>query len=231
MTPALRHIVCATTLAFAPAVAHADPLDFPLNAALALGAFAHADAESFGGELEALFPDLWIEPAPQPSRQDDPFLWSIGGTFGGPGASPVPGAIFGCARYGLATRELFSVHGFAHPRTFSLMGEVLPLSDDAEVWPEAAVARLHCIFIWDDSETVRIIPEPTARRALSIAFEEVTTDADGALFAPLLGPDGFRLFGQNGPGDSVVWVESGDVILTNGHQQVSFRAFLIGGAV
>jgi hypothetical protein len=110
------------------------------------------------------------------------------------------------------------------------MGQLLPLHDDVEVWPEAAVARLHCIFIWDDAQTVRILSEDRARAGLLSRFEDVTSDS-GTTFAPLLGDDGFRLFGRNGPIDTVVWLESGDVILTNGHQQVSFRAFLIPGAV
>jgi hypothetical protein len=218
-------LLCALTGAL-----RAEPLDLPIWEVLELGTHAYASADGFEDRLDAVLPDLRIDPSDALSTNEDPFRWALAGSFGGEGASPVPGAIFGCARYGLVTRDLFAERGFVHPETFPLMGQLLPLHDDVEVWPEAAVARLHCIFIWDDAQTVRILSEDRARAGLLSRFEEVTSDS-GTTFAPLLGDDGFRLFGRNGPVDTVVWLESGDVILTNGHQQVSFRAFLIGGAV
>ena len=214
-----------------PGDARSEPLVFPLDEVLALAQWAHSGPEGFTDQLQSVLRQIHIEETAGHDDADDPFRWAIGGSFGGPGAVPRPGAIFGCARYGLATRDLFAEFGFARPETFGLMGEVLPLSDDAEVWPENAVARLHCSFIWDDTETVSIIPERTAHAALSEVFETIHANQGGAVFAPLLGDGGFRLSGENGQGDSVVWVESGEVILTNGHQQVSFRAFLMGGAV
>ncbi len=208
----------------------AQPLNFPLAEILALASHADAQADRFQDRLEAALPGVQFEPSPEIASVDDPFRWALGGIFGGEGASPRPGALFGCARYGVATRDLFTEYGFARPETFGLMGAVLPLADDAEVWPEAAVARLHCTFIWDDAETVAILPEAAAAAGLRAVYAQVEIET-GGLFLPLLGEDGFRLSGRNDAGDSIVWVESGDVILTNGHQQVSFRAFLIGGAV
>ncbi|WP_339983289.1 hypothetical protein [Gymnodinialimonas ulvae] len=208
----------------------AEPLDLPVAEVLALGQAAYADRASFERVLQARMPSVVFDAGGQVASVEDPFLWSLAGRFGGAGASPRPGAIFGCARYGVATRDLFLEYGFAAPETFALMGDALPLSDDVEVWPNAAVARLHCIFVWDDAETVRIVPEPAAQAALGHLFEAVTAQQEGSDFA-VLGEDGFRLRGRNGAGDRVVWLESGDVILTNGHQQVSFRAYLIGGAV
>ncbi|MEX3015112.1 hypothetical protein [Gymnodinialimonas hymeniacidonis] len=209
---------------------HAQPLEFPLADVLSLGSHAYARSDDFREHLEAVLPDARFEPEPDITAEEDPFRWALGGTFGGQGASPRPGALFGCARYGLATRDLFAEHGFARPETFGLMGAVLPLADDAEVWPEAAVARLHCTFIWDDAETVAILLQAEAVTGLSAVFSHVESES-GGLFLRLLGEDGFRLSGWNEAGDTMVWVESGDVILTNGHQQVSFRAYLIGGAV
>lgn len=209
----------------------AQPLEFPAAEILALGAHAYEPEAGMRRRLEVILPDLVIEPAAPLAVDEDPFRWAMGGSFGGQGASPVPGAIFGCARYGLFTRDLFRELGLVHRRTFPLISTLLPLYDDEAVWPEGAVARLHCVFIWDDAETVRIMPEEVARRSLRAVFDEIRTDEDASVYEPLLGEDGFRLFGQNGESDSVSWLESGDVILTNGHQQVSFRAFLMGGAV
>jgi hypothetical protein len=222
--------VFISVLAVCAPPAWAEPLDLPVAQVLALGQAAYADRNGFERALLAGVPSAVAEPGGRVATPIDPFLWSLGGYFGGTGASPRPGAIFGCARYGVATRDLFAEHGFAARETFGLMGDVLPLSDDAEVWPDGAVARLHCMFVWDDAETVRIVPEAPAQAALQRLFEQVAQDEDGVAFA-VLGEDGFRLRGRNASGDSVVWLESGEVILTNGHQQVSFRAFLIGGAV
>ncbi len=227
----LAYPICLVAALAASKSALAEPLVFPIEEVLALGNLAYSSADTFEDSLAAILPNLRREPSEALATQDDPFRWAMGGTFGGEGASAVPGAIFGCARYGIHTRDLFAEHGFARPETFGLMGEVLPLSDDDEVWPEAAVARLHCTFIWDDAETVAIMPEHLALAALFQVFEAVDQGEDSNLFLPLLGEGGFRFFATNGPNDSVVWLESGDVILTNGHQQVSFRAFLIGGAV
>ncbi|MBF9041909.1 hypothetical protein HKCCE4037_01100 [Rhodobacterales bacterium HKCCE4037] len=209
----------------------AEPLDLPVAEVFALSEFSHADRAGFERALLAALPSAVVDPGGPAVDADDPYRWALSGDFGAEGSSPRPGAIFGCARYGLATRDLFSEHGFAARETFGLMGAVLPLFDDLEVWPADAVARLHCVFVWDDAEAVRIVPEPAARAALHALFDRVETDTESGQFAPLLGEHGFRLFGYNDLGTSIVWLESGDVILTNGHQQVSFRAFLIGGAV
>jgi hypothetical protein len=160
---------------------------------------------------------------------DDPFLWAFSGSFGGPGAVARPGAIFACARYGLHTREQFAERGFSSAEMLDLMRRVMPLSDDPEVWPETAVARLHCTFIWDDVETVEILYADAARAGLSTVFATVEEADASTLHAPLFGESGFRMTGTDGPQDSVVIVESGAVILTAGHQQVVFRAFLMGG--
>lgn len=222
-------IACAAiALPLGPADAQdATPLIFPLDRILATAQTPYLDRDAFLAALIAITP-LTISPTAAPP-QNDPFVWSFTGSFGGAGAHPRPGAIFTCARYGLATRDLFAEHGFAARETFDLMNDLQPLSDDAEVWPDAAVARLHCSFIWDDAQTVAIVPEPTAQAALSAIFAEVTAHTD--LPTQLFGSDGYRIHGAGGVEDSVSIAASAQVTLTQGHQQVTFRSFLRGGGV
>jgi hypothetical protein len=45
------------------------------------------------------------------------------------------------------------------------------------------------------------------------------------------GAQGYRLIGRDGMRDSVVMVESAIIELRPTHQQIRFRAFLLGGGV
>ena len=233
--------VCSLLLGTTAALAQDGPIDLPLAEILALHAQAFDSREGFAGALARVLPGVVIAPGgsgPEESGPgaEDPFLWSLSGSFGGPVAGLRPGAIFGCARYGLATRDLFAEQGFSTQSTFALMGALRPQPDDAAVWPEGAVARLWCGFVWDDAETVRILPEARARAVLGALFERVEDPpGDARLLLPLLGAEGFDLTGRSGAeglsAGAVVWLESGEVILTLGHQSVAFRAFLRGGGV
>ncbi len=153
----------------------------------------------------------------------DPYFWVLEGTFGPNGTRAVPGAIFACSRYGLGIRDYFAEQGFSTRQSFTLMGHVIPQPDDPDVWPEGAVARLYCSFVWDDERIVLILPEAPARLALDAVFDQVVQRDVGQA-----GP-GYRLDASGGPGDSVVRVDSATVTLTQGHQSVTFRSFLMGG--
>ncbi|OAN75571.1 hypothetical protein A8B78_16310 [Jannaschia sp. EhC01] len=214
------------TLAVLPATAQEAPLRFPLGGVLALANQAYLDRNSFERALTTLFP-LAISPERPPDTAPiDPFLWSLSGSFGGTGAHPRPGAIFECTRYGLATREVFAAEGMSSARTFALMRYARPQFDDATNWPEGAVARLHCVFVWDDVRVVEIMPESASRAPLATLFQTLT---DQPSPSQVYGAAGYRIDATGGPDDSVVQVESARMTLTLGHQSLSFRSFLMAG--
>lgn len=220
------------------------PLALPVPAVLSLAEGAARDRAGFAADLAGVLPSARIDTASGPATAaaggadipaPDPFLWALGGEFGviAPGR-PRSGAIFACARYGLATRDLFAEHGFSDRQSFRLMQQALPLADDAAIWPEGAVARLHCAFTWDDAAQVAIVDLAEARAALGAAFATLARAdrmGDGAGEAALFGEAGYRLRATGGRADSVVIVESGTITLTLGHQQVEFRSFLMGGGM
>ncbi|ABD55425.1 hypothetical protein [Jannaschia sp. CCS1] len=203
---------------------------FPLRDVLELATQAHLDASGFEHVLAQALP-ITSEPTPLPNFQPDPFLWSLTGSFGGGGAHPRAGAIFACARYGLGTRDLFAEHGLTARESFTLMGQARPQFDDASVWPDGAVARLHCSFVWDDARVVAILPEHDTQLALAEVFNTLTALPQTNGTRIIYGEDGYRLDATDGPGDTMVHVESARMTLTLGHQSFTFRSFLMGGGV
>jgi len=204
------------------------PVDLPVDEVLALVDGAYLGRNGAAAALRALFPALSVAPDADGALPDDPFFWSLEGRFGLQAPGSDPGTIFHCARYGLATRDWFAEQGFATRASVALMGLALPLHDDGAQWPEGAVARLHCSFLWDDAEVVAILRPDAARAALAAIFPEVS-ETTAAASASLLGPDGFVLQGQGGADGGVVQGRSATITLTLGHQQVTFRSFLMGG--
>lgn len=214
-------------LSTATPVAAQTPLTMPIVDTLALTSQPFLSRDAFHRALLSALPGLSIERDATNPPILDPFLWAIAGSFGPNGDRAIPGAIFICARYGLATRDYFAEHGFSTRETFELMGQVMPLPDDLEVWPEGAVARLHCSFVWDDERVVWILDEDPARLALEAVFTHVhPSGAEGSI-----NPQGYRLDATGGARDSVAQVEGATVILTLGHQSVAFRSFLMGGGM
>lgn len=205
-------------------------MDLPVGDVLSLIEGAYLAQDGFEETLRAVFPALSVTHDAGPVAIDDPFFWSLGGRFGAHPPGSDPGTIFRCARYGLGTLDWFAEHGFSTPKSFALMGVALPLYDDAALWPEGAVARLHCSFIWDDARVVSILRPDTAREALAGMFMEVV-DATANAPAALLGAEVFALEAHGGPSDTVVQGRTAAITLTQGHQQVSFRSFLMGGGV
>lgn len=225
-------LVCVTTpLAAQPTQPVDAPLTFPLTEVLALADNAHLDRTGFRRALEAVLPILTTDDHPLTSPPLDPFLWALTGSFGTEGAEPRPGAIFGCARYGLGTRDVFAQHGLASSLTFALMRHARPQYDDAQAWPDGAVARLYCSFVWDDRRVVAILDEADTQAGLASLFDVLTSLPQTAGTFAIYGEEGFRIDATSAPADSVIHVDSARMTLTLGHQALSFRAFLMGGGV
>ncbi len=222
-------LITGIALALSGAAACAQtPINMPIADTLALTRQPFLARDAFMRALLSALPGLSVEPDTTDPAIMDPFLWALSGSFGLNGTRAVPGAIFACARYGLATRDYFAEHRLYEPEVFALMGQVLPLHDDPEVWPDGAVARLHCSFVWDDERVVYILGEAFARAALEAVFTDVRS-VDVAASAQ--GTGSFRLEASHGPQDSVRHVEGAGVVLTQGHQSVTFRSFLMGGGM
>lgn len=224
---AMSRLAVALSVSLALPAQGQEALEFPLHALLDLSQHAHLGAPAFERELAEVLP-ITSTQTPAPETPLDPFLWALSGSFGH-GENPRPGAIFSCARYGLETRDTFAQHGLTAPETFALMGYARPQFNDAEVWPDGAVARLYCTFVWDDARVVAILPEAATRAAFAQSFDTLTTLSGPARSVATYGEEGFRLDAANGPRDSVVQVESARMTLTLGHQAFSFRSFLMGG--
>lgn len=216
------------TLTAAPAIAQDAPLSFPTRSILALAQHAYLDRDGLHAALSEHLPVHVTSRAP---TSTDPFLYTLTGAFGGEGATLRPGAIFACARYGLETRDLFAQHGHSAPETFALMDIARPRFDDVGIWPEGAVARLHCEFVWDDTRVVEIVALQEARAALAV-FDVLAGPAPDAAGNDILyGADGYMIEGTGGVFDSVVLVHDARMTLTQGHQSFTFRSFLMGGGV
>ncbi len=205
------------------------PRPIPMGAVLDLAELPFLAEAPFIDALAGALPTRIRQSGPVDTPHPDPFLWAIGGTFGPETGRRNAGAIFACARYGLATRDAFLELGYTAATMFQLFSEALPLSDDEAVWPDGAVARLHCTFVWDDARVVPIVPEAEAQAALEQVFDSVSSTANTQFSRSLYGPDGFELTGTGGRDDSVTFVESGRITLTLGHQSLQFRSFLMGG--
>ncbi|GAB5445851.1 MAG: hypothetical protein Gyms2KO_07240 [Gymnodinialimonas sp.] len=201
---------------------------FPLADILGIAAHAHLDRTGVLRELGAVVPLSVAAETPLSRAPNDPFLWSLTGSFGGTGAHPRPGAIFACARYGLETRDVIAANGLASRQTFALMRFAQPQFDDTAVWPEGAVARLYCSFVWDDARVVEIMAEAATREGLGALFQTLT---DRPAPPQIYGEEGYRIDATGGRDDSVVQVESARMTLTLGHQSLTFRSFLMGGGV
>lgn len=204
------------------------PLIFPLLDILEIAQHAHLDRNGFRQQLTGILP-LSVTQTTIPNTPLDPFLWSLSGSFGTETSPQTPGAIFGCARYGLGTREAFAQHGFTASETFALMRYAQPQFDDTEIWPDGAVARLHCAFVWDDALVVEIMGAGDARAGLAAHFDTLTERPQTDRTRIVYGEDGYRIDAANGLENSVVQVESARMTLTLGHQSLSFRSFLMGG--
>jgi hypothetical protein len=228
----------------APAVAPAQeggPVTLDPTAVIAMGAEPWLDRAAFRDRLNAVLGGITVDmpSLPDELRAEDPFLWSLTGRFGAPlEGARVPGGLFACSRYGLSTRDLMAETSLTNPRAFALFGATQAAHDDAEVWPEAGLARLSCTLTWDDTRRVAIIPEGPATAALQARFDRVLRLGDAEVlgeawqsYPPRYGEDGYRLEAREGARTSVLVYDSALIELTVGHQAIRFRAFLLNGGV
>lgn len=233
-------MACAAML-LPVSAAKADPVTLDPDAVLALSEAPWSDRARFLDDLDTALGGMTVERPrlPQADRDRDPFLWSIAGRFGAPLAGvATPGGIVVCARYGLATRDRMAEMGLSDPETFLLLGATIAASDDAAVWPEAAVARLSCMITWDDTRRVTILPEEPVRAALSARFAEVARIGDAEFhgagwqdYAPVFGAEGYRYAATAGRRDSVTVLDSALVERRVSHQRILFRSFLLAGGM
>lgn len=210
----------------------AQPVALDLPAILSLSDRPWLDADGFAADLAMAVPGF--QPRPFRGRDpapDDPFFWTIRGHFADPPVPHIPGGVVSCSRYGLVTRDVFATFGFSDRATFRLFQQVQPAPDDAEVWPEEAIARLSCRLAWDDSRAVDIIAVRDATAAVVDLFEEVTLPDVDRTRAGNFGPDGYQVLGRDGLRDVVVFVESAQIVRTLNYQTLTFRAFLLNGGM
>lgn len=213
-----------------PAPAQEGPLTLDVGAVLRLGLDPWQGRAEFAQSLALLLPSFRADANGLGASGilNDPFLWVLSGHFAAPPVAGVPGGILSCARYGLATRDWLAEHPLSDPETFALYRLILPSPDDAQVWPDAAIARLGCTLTWDDERAVAIIPAEVAWLGLREHFDSVTRSGSGEA---LYGSAGYRLDAGEGQEDSMRVLESARIVLTVRHQTLSFRAFLMNGGM
>ena len=186
------------------------------------------DGPAFEARLAAVLPGLVIRGDQVPGGVEDPMAWIREGSFAAvPGVAPV-GAFVLCVRIGLATRDFLAERLVSDPASFEIFSAYQLEHDALEAWPEAAVARVSCLITWDDSRAVAVLPPETVRRALQASFFSVVNRVPEGQ-AAFYGPDGYRMMATGGRADTVVELESAVLVLTERHQSVRLRSFLMNG--
>lgn len=206
-----------------------------------LAAMAHLQRGAMSDRLRAIVPGFRLRASRPLDIPGDPFLWVLNAAFGAPGER-LPAGLIHCVRFGLATRDLLTSHSASDPAVFPIFTTLRVEADDAEVWPEDAVALMRCSFAWDDAR--RIAPWSEAEAATIVhpgsddGFATVTRRDDAMIQAesgrhirPQFGEDGFRLTGRDGPRGGHYWFESLTVSRQITHQRVALRVFLLGGGM
>lgn len=231
----------AQSLPSSPAAEPLAPVTLDPAAIVGLALLPWQSREGFLQLLDGALSGVTVERPrlPEGVRADDPWLWSIAGRFGTPVPGiGTPGGIVVCARYGIETRDLMAQSSLSDPGVFMLLGATLAASDDAQVWPEGAIARLSCMMTWDDTRRVAILPPEPVQAALEAQFARVARSGDAEFYgerwqdyAPIFGDDGYRFDGQDGQRDSVVVVESALIERRVSHQRIVFRSFLMAGGM
>lgn len=217
------------------------PVVIAPGAILDLAAQPWLSRDAFLGALDGVLSGVTVERPllSEAARARDPFLWSITGVFGAPLAGTSrPGGIVVCARYGLATRDRLSEVPLSDPEVFMLLGETLAAPDDAEAWPDGAVARVSCMLTWDDTRRVAIVSEEVATVAWRERFDSVTRQDDAMRTAagwpegvPFFGPRGYRVEGHRPGGGPTAVLESALIERRPAHQRLVVRSFLMNGGM
>ncbi len=198
----------------------------------------HMGREAFEAELTIALPELRIERGSRPDGAfDDPLFWTIRGAFG-PVGDGIPAGLVHCARYGLATRDLLTSRAVSDPEIFPILIATRAEADDAEIWPDEAIALLRCSFAWDDARRIRPWRRSEAEVWVQDLFTAITRRDDASIRAQSgqhirdqYGTDGFRIIGRDGPRRSYYWWESLEITRQLSHQRVAFRVFLLSGGV
>ena len=186
------------------------------------------DGPAFEASMATVLPGLVVRRDQVPGGVVDPMAWAREGSFAAvPGLAPVGGIVL-CARIGIGTRDFLAERPVSDPASFEIFSLYQLEHDALEAWPEAAVARVSCLITWDDSRAVAILPRETVRSALEGAFARVWNRVPEGQTA-FYGDDGYRMLGTGGRADTVVVLESVSVVLTERHQAIRMRSFLMNG--
>lgn len=226
----MRAILLSSLLWAAPVAAQA-PAVLDLEGLIGLVAEPWRDGAGFETALDALMPRLDMRRDTVPDGPTDPFAWVRDAEFAAiPGLVPVGGYIL-CTRIGLATRDaLVEADGVSSRARYELYRRYLVESDLMEAWPETAVARLSCHVTWADTRAVAALPQTRVRDALMAHFDE-QHDTMPAGQGAFYGADGYRLEGRVGRADTVVLLDRAEVVLTQRHQAIRVRSFLLNGGM
>jgi len=218
-----------------PAAAQSPPAVLDVAGIVALAEQPWMGRRDMLTALEARLPGFDPDPRATPARlsEEDPWFWSIIGSFGANRPDlPASGGVVTCARYGVDTRDRFATADLSTTENFTLFRFSMAAHDDAEVWPEQAVARLSCMITWDDTRRVAILPRDAVLPVLEQRFDRVDLTQSGAnADVSLYGAEGYRAEAIGGSESSLGVVESLLVELRVTHQRISFRSFLLGGGV
>lgn len=192
--------------------------------------------QAVADRLEEILPQVSLAaPSPPDLTAPDPFYWAISGRFGPPlDGAPAPGGVVACARYGLITREALAARRSTDREVFPVWQQALILSDDAQAWPEPAVARLACSITWDDGRRVAPLSMAEVEAALRTLFDTVTTGPDPRERpgqTRVFGPGGYRVAGQGTVATASYRIDLFEVDQLATHHQILFRSFLMGGGV
>ncbi|MEJ6394716.1 hypothetical protein V8J82_15730 [Gymnodinialimonas sp. 2305UL16-5] len=204
------------------------PVTLDLPAIFSLAEQPYLTEEAFRQALLRALPSFYRDPVEPDLPPTDPLLWSINGDFADPTGPLIGGGILTCARYGVETRDWFASRRATDREVFDLTRHVLPWFDDADIWPDGAIARLACTLVWDDTRSVAIVSQAAAEDVLEQMFEHVAPNTRPDAWATY-GDSGYRLDAGGGRADSVVRADSASVILTIGYQELRFRSFLMNG--
>lgn len=215
----------------------ADPVAPDLAALLSAMDRADAPRAAFLDRLDAAldrFQPAMEAPLPA-AAEGDGYFWAIEARFGlSMAGTRAPGGVLTCARYGRITLERLQAVPSSDPAVFPLMRQAAILHDDAQAWPEQAVARLACLITWDDARRVAPLDPAGVLSLLADRFSRISHGPDpgeqpGGV--RVFGPGGYVISARDGPADLIRVVDRAEISQTGTHQLIVLRSYLLGGGV